>query len=300
MSEPQDVMKFREKFSFTNPVTREETKPITHDVYFKGQGKPVIILHELPGMTPECLRYANSVVDNGFTVYLPLFFGKQGETNTVKNSLQICISKEFKIWSKNESGRITDWLKLLSLHISKRHDNSKVGAIGMCLTGGFALVMMMDYQEGSDSPVNSPIAAPVLSQPSLPVVSFPLPIGKIPLPGDKKALGVPKDAFEATKQWATQQQTNNPDFKIPAFRFEEDKLCPKERFETLESELGNKINLRTISKQERKQAGIPKNKTHSVLTGYPDELGDSNISDIDPREQARKQVIEYLKQQLSS
>lgn len=289
MSKQKDDLKFREKFSFTEPATEGEKKPIIHDVYFKGEGKPVIILHELPGMTQACLQYANSVVKNGFTVYLPLFFGKQGETNTIGNSLHICIHKEFQLWSQNESGKITDWLKALSQHVSTRHNNSKVGAIGMCLTGGFALIMMLDY-EGSDSP----IAAPVLSQPSLPVVSIPLPpLAHIPLPFDKKALGIPENAFSKTKQWAKDQQDSNPNFKIPAFRFEEDTLCPKERFETLESELGDTVNLQTISKQERKQAGIPKNKTHSVLTGY-----EGNLSDSDPTEQARKQVIEYLKQQL--
>ena len=293
MSNQENVMKSWGKFSFPELAIKEKydySDSITHDVFVKGEGKPVIILHELPGMTPYCLRFAESVVGSGFTVYLPLFFGEAGKTDLAGNSLHICVHREFKIWSKNESGKITDWLKILSLHVSAQHDNSKVGAIGMCLTGGFALVMMLDYQ---DSP--SPIAAPVLSQPSLPIASFPLPIGNIPLPGDKRALGVSHDAFKTTKQWATGQQNNNPDFKIPAFRFEEDSLCPKERFERLNKELGNTINLRTITKQERKQAGIPKNKTHSVLTGYS---GDLSISD--PTEQARKEVFKYLRQQLPS
>src|SRR5271166_372284 len=46
---------------------------ITHTVFrSKANGAGVLIMHELPGMTPQCISLATRVVDAGFTVFLPL------------------------------------------------------------------------------------------------------------------------------------------------------------------------------------------------------------------------------------
>ena len=53
-----------------------------HDVYRKGSGPAVIVIHEMPGITPECARFARRVVDAGFTVFMPSLFGKPGKEAT--------------------------------------------------------------------------------------------------------------------------------------------------------------------------------------------------------------------------
>ena len=55
---------------------------------------------------------------------------------------------------------MTDWLRALAAHAHPLCGGRGVGAIGMCFTGNFALSMMLEPA----------MLAPVLSQPSLPIV----------------------------------------------------------------------------------------------------------------------------------
>ncbi|MDJ0719934.1 MAG: hypothetical protein QNJ54_37900 [Prochloraceae cyanobacterium] len=58
------------KFTFgKEPLTKRT-------VYKKGNGPGVILMHELPGMIPECVDLARRLADANFTVYLPQAFWK--------------------------------------------------------------------------------------------------------------------------------------------------------------------------------------------------------------------------------
>ncbi|MGB8379759.1 MAG: dienelactone hydrolase family protein [Dermatophilaceae bacterium] len=48
---------------------------VTHSTCRKGVGPGVVIVHEIPGITPEVMRFADEVVDRGYTVVLPHLFG---------------------------------------------------------------------------------------------------------------------------------------------------------------------------------------------------------------------------------
>lgn len=62
---------------------------ITHTVFrSKANGPGVLIMHELPGMTPQCINLATRVVDAGFTVFLPLLFGEPNDNATVANTFE--------------------------------------------------------------------------------------------------------------------------------------------------------------------------------------------------------------------
>lgn len=86
-------------------------------VYKKGNGFAVILMHELPGMIPECVDLARRLAEANFTVYLPLLFGEANSPLSVPKILQyvaqLCISKEFYLLAKNKSSPIADWLKSL-------------------------------------------------------------------------------------------------------------------------------------------------------------------------------------------
>ena len=58
------------------------------------QGPNLVILHELPGMSPACITLARRFIEHGFTVHLPLLFGQPGEFRLLKNFARICISRE--------------------------------------------------------------------------------------------------------------------------------------------------------------------------------------------------------------
>jgi hypothetical protein len=139
----------------------------THDgesktVYRRGAGPGVVIIHEIPGITPPVERFANFVVDAGFTAFVPHLFGTPGKPLSVGYALEqmvrACISREFHVLAAGGSSPVTDWLRALCRTRTPSAAGPGVGAIGMCLTGNFALSLMVDES----------VMAPVLSQPSLP------------------------------------------------------------------------------------------------------------------------------------
>lgn len=140
---------------------------VTHPTYRKGAGPGVVIVHEIPGITPEVLTFADDVVDRGFTVVLPHLFGDPGEPASAgqiaKAIAHVCVSREFTKLRAGVASPVTDWLRSLARSLSDELGGPGVGALGMCLTGGFALAMMVDES----------VAAPVVAQPSLPI-----PVGK--------------------------------------------------------------------------------------------------------------------------
>ncbi|HYO85324.1 MAG TPA: dienelactone hydrolase family protein [Dermatophilaceae bacterium] len=135
---------------------------VSHSTYRKGVGPGVVIVHEIPGITPEVLRFATEVADRGYTVVLPHLFGDPGARGTtsqiVKSIARVCVSNEFTKLKAGVTSPVADWLRSLARRLHDELGGPGVGALGMCLTGGFALAMMVD-----DS-----IAAPVVAQPTLP------------------------------------------------------------------------------------------------------------------------------------
>ena len=47
-------------------------------VYVAGAGPAVIVMTEMPGISPHVARFARWVRDAGFTVYMPSLFGRDG------------------------------------------------------------------------------------------------------------------------------------------------------------------------------------------------------------------------------
>lgn len=135
---------------------------IEHDTYRKGSGPGVVVVHELPGITPEVVGFADEVVTAGFTVVLPHLFGVPEAPMSVREMARVfprvCISKEFTTLAVGQTSPVAAWLRSLARELHAELGGPGVGAVGMCFTGGFALAMMVE-----DS-----VAAPVLAQPSLP------------------------------------------------------------------------------------------------------------------------------------
>jgi len=134
----------------------------THEVYRKGTGPGVVVVHEIPGITPKVLQFAEEVVAAGFTVAMPLLVGEVGRAPDGKymasSALKVCVSREFTTMALRKTSPIISWLRALAKQLYREVGGKGVGAIGMCFSGGFALGMMLD----------DVMIAPVLSQPSLP------------------------------------------------------------------------------------------------------------------------------------
>lgn len=136
---------------------------MTHPTYRRGAGPGVVIVHELPGMTPEVVTFADEVVEAGFTVVLPHLFGTPGRPVSlgafVTTVPRVCINREFNKLALGTTSPVATWLRALARDLHAELGGVGVGALGMCFTGGFALAMMVDEA----------VAAPVVAQPSLPV-----------------------------------------------------------------------------------------------------------------------------------
>src|SRR6201996_5387461 len=97
-----------EKFEFTDG-------PWTRPVYRKGSGPAVIVIHEIPGLHPLVVRFADRVAEAGMTVFCPRLFGEPGKPASRGYAMRsmltaICIRREFNIWAADRSSPIVDWL----------------------------------------------------------------------------------------------------------------------------------------------------------------------------------------------
>lgn len=242
---------------------------ITHTVYQKGDASQpgVLLMHELPGMTPACLDLAERLHGDGFTVYLPLFFGRPNTVSFVDYTLRVCVSREFYLLASHQASPITGWLRALCREIHARCGGRGVGAIGMCLTGGFALSLLVDES----------VMAPVLSQPSLP-----LGVTR----ARQAALGL-----SSAELVAAQQRVATQDIPILALRFSGDRLCPAARFASLRAAFGDRLQTIEIDSSPGNPHGISAT-AHSVLAA--DFVADPNH----PTQQAYDAVVAMLRQQL--
>ncbi len=133
------------------------------DVYRAGSGTAVIVMAEIPGITPAVVGFADRVVERGHTVYLPHLFGEPGASpdvgRIVRSIVPACVSSEFRAFALRTTPPAVDWLRALARRAHEECGGPGVGAVGMCFTGGFALAMSTEPE----------MLAPVLSQPSLPL-----------------------------------------------------------------------------------------------------------------------------------
>ena len=114
--------------------------------------------------------------------------------------LKLCVAREFTNWAIQRTSPIIAWLRALAADLHASAGGPGVGAVGMCFSGGFALGMMVDEV----------MAAPVLSQPSLPFV-----IGK---PARRADLNLsPADAQRVAERAAA-------GCEVLGLRFDQDKL----------------------------------------------------------------------------
>ena len=221
-------------------------------VFARGEGPGVVVIHEIPGITPEVLRFAQRVVDEGFRVYLPHLFGTPGRPfgmgYVASQMLRACIAREFHVLARNRSSPVTRWLRAVCRRAFEECGGPGVGAVGMCLTGNFALALMVDEH----------LMAPVLSQPSLP---FPVS------PSHRRALHVSPEELEVVRRRAA------AGCGVLGLRFTRDPLCPPERFARLREELGDGFRAIEIDSSPGNPWGIPRT-AHSVLTlDLVDEAG---------------------------
>src|SRR6476659_6326975 len=120
----------------------------TRRVFCAGSGPAVIVIHEMPGITPLVADFGRRVRDAGFSVRMPSLFGEPGRPMSpgyvLKSLTQGCVAKEFVTLALNRTSPAISWLRALAADAHAECGGPGVGAVGMCFTGGFALGMMVD------------------------------------------------------------------------------------------------------------------------------------------------------------
>jgi len=223
---------------------------LTRDTYRKGSGPVVIVVHEIPGITPAVERFADDVVNAGFTVVMPNLVGTPGQEVSGKyiasSMLKVCISKEFTNMALQKTSPIIAWLRALARSLHQEVGGKGVGAVGMCFSGGFALGMMVD----------DIMIAPVLSQPSMPFT-----VGK--------ARGADLNLSPDDAVVVAQRAANG--CEVLGLRFTQDKLVGN-RFDSLRTLLGDAFIAIELPSQSPKD--------HSVLTEQRDEASVQRVLDF--------------------
>ncbi len=233
---------------------------VARTVFVLGQGPAVIVMAEMPGISPDVARFARWVREAGFTVYLPSLFGRDGAYPDAEAGLAIlkraCVSAEFRALAANASSPVTQWLRGLARIAHRSCGGPGVGAIGMCFTGNFALSMMLEPS----------VLAPVLCQPSLPI--------NIP-----DGLQIAPDELSQVRRRLEDEQLT-----VRAYRFEGDRFCTAQRFAAYAAALGPRFEATVLSDTAanpapppffEKVVGCP----HSVVTAHLiDEAGQPTVA----------------------
>jgi dienelactone hydrolase len=247
---------------------------ITKTVHVAGSGPAVIVMTEMPGISPHVARFSRWVRDAGFTVYMPSLFGRDGVVLSAEEGAAIfqraCVSAEFHALAANKSSPVTQWLRALARFAHEECGGPGVGTIGMCFTGNFALSMMLE----------SSVLAPVLSQPSLPL-------------DDPAGIEIAPSEVETIRQ-----RLERENLTVLAYRFEGDRFCKAQRFAAYSEALGDRFIGRVLPDSAAstdvapffaKHVGCP----HSVVTAHLiDEAGQPTIA-------ARDEILAFFAQRLA-
>jgi len=248
---------------------------VTKVVHVAGSGPAVIVMTEMPGISPQVARFSRWVRDAGFTVYMPSLFGRDGAVPGVEEGTVIfqraCMSAEFRAFAANESSPVTVWLRSLARLAHGECAGPGVGAIGMCFTGNFALTMMLEPS----------MLAPVLSQPTLPL-------------DDPAGLEIAPDELAAVRQ-----RLERDDLTVMAYRFAGDRFCKAQRFAAYSEALGDRFIGRVLPDSAANPDTPPffdqlVASPHSVVTAHLiDEAGQPTIA-------ARDEILSFFVHRLAS
>jgi len=194
----------------------------TKTVHVSGAGPAVIVLAEMPGISPHVARFARWVRDAGFTVYMPSLFGSDGAVSSAEAGAAIfrraCVSAEFRALGRGASSPVTLWLRGLARLAHGESGGPGVGAIGMCFSGNFALTMMLEPS----------MLAPVVCQPSLPL-------------DDPAGLEISEQELGEISQ-----RLERENLSVLGYRFQGDAFCRAERFAAYAAALGPRFDGRVL------------------------------------------------------
>lgn len=261
-----------------DPLDDFETRRFAHDgtdkaVHVAGAGPAVVVMPEMPGISPEVARFARWVRDAGFRVFVPSLFGRDGAAASAEEGAEVmrraCVSAEFRVFAGGGTSPVVDWLRALA-RAAQQECGGDVGVVGMCFTGNFALMMTLEPA----------VTAPVLAQPSLPL-------------DDPAGLEMSAEDAEAVRA-----RVERDDLAVLGYRFAGDRWCTGQRFAAYRALLGDRFDGRVLPDDAANPDPPPffaevVASPHSVVTAHlVDEAGHPTL-------RARDEIIAFLRSRLA-
>ncbi|GAA2814059.1 dienelactone hydrolase family protein [Saccharopolyspora taberi] len=246
-----------------------DVEGVSKTVCVAGSGPGVVLMPEMPGISPDVIRFARWIRDAGFTVYLPSLFGVDGAFPTTAEGEKVvrraCVSAEFRAFAGGGTSPVTAWLRGLARTALAECGGPGVGAIGLCFTGNFALTMTLE----------SAVIAPVVNHPSLPL-------------DDPGGLEISDEDAVTIRE-----RIERDGLTVLAYRFDNDRWCTGQRFAAYRALLGDAFDDRVLPGEAanpnpppffRDIVGCP----HSVVTAHlVDQQGHPTL-------RARDEILAFL------
>lgn len=246
---------------------------IEHSVFcLEGAGSkpPVLLLHEMNGVTSETFRYAQELSAD-FTVYVPMLFGTKGEESVISGLWAYWFKGVIALFPSGEWGTpptgsapIVNWLRNVVLRMEEKHRASPIRIIGNCMTGALPLALLD----------NANVDAVVVAQPALPMKFFSWYTSE-----DEASLGLSPEDWRVAKE--------RSQAKVLALRFETDWISPPAKYEALRDGLRKRFVDEEICGCEYLSGGELV-RPHSTLIGGRDAVGRVGAMSKRKREEVRK------------
>jgi len=224
--------------------------PLAHPVYYAGepQAPPVLLLPEIAGFSPGLILFAERLIDARFRIFVPWLFGPLGVRAPLRNGIRLCVSREFAHLRAGASSPITAWLRALTAHISQHSGGTRLGAIGMCLTGAFAIPLVIDPQ----------VVAAVAAQPAVPLSPLFVALG-IGRERKLSQLNVSDGEISLARARLEVGQAH-----LLTVRCRSDRICPRAKIERLRREFPVGLEIREYAEaSDRNRLG---ERPHATFT----------------------------------
>ncbi|HUI62959.1 MAG TPA: dienelactone hydrolase family protein [Steroidobacteraceae bacterium] len=203
---------------------------LAHPVYYGGdpEAPPVLLLPEIAGFSPGLRLFAERLIDVRFRIFVPWLFGPLGVRAPLRNGIRLCVSREFANLRAGVSSPISTWLRALTAHVSEHSGGRQVGAIGMCLTGAFAIPLIIDPQ----------VVAAVAAQPAVPLAPLFMALG---IAGERQSSQLNVSDSEIAQ---ARKRLEAGRAHLLSVRCRSDRICPRAKIERLRREFPVGLEIR--------------------------------------------------------
>lgn len=174
--------------------------------------KPLLLLHELPGLTAGTMDLSLDLQEEDYKVYTPKLFGKYGQNKGLWALPQSWFTGRWRTLSWNGVGPISDDTRSMVDQIGATNPGRSVTVIGNCFTGTLPLELIS----------HSRVETSIICQPALPFV---LPTSE----SSKSAWPISNERLDAS----IKAMKENRNKRLIFIQYADDKFAPLVRIKRI-------------------------------------------------------------------